>query len=102
MAKSETAVAACAAAKGRPWSGALPTVCRLLLKSGCEARCGTGVVAQKRQPLLGRAGVVLEVDTVRGMARVGFGGGVEMWWAAGYLLPAGPAGVLAAAGGGVA
>jgi hypothetical protein len=36
------------------------------------------------------------------VARVGFGGGVEMWWAAGYLLPAGPAGVLAGTGGGVA
>jgi hypothetical protein len=41
------------------------------------------VVQDKRGPLLGKSGVVKEVDTGRDVVQVTFDGGVDMWWAAG-------------------
>jgi hypothetical protein len=45
------------------------------------------VVQDKRGPLLGKSGVVKEVDTGRDVVQVTFDGGVDMWWAAGCSWP---------------
>jgi len=63
----EAKVASCVAEKGKEWAGKMK---------------------DKRGPLLGKSGVVKEVDTGRDVVQVTFDGGVDMWWAPVYLTKA--------------